>query len=376
MRKKILICGGGTGGHLYPAMAIIEYIKDNYPLCELFFIGSDKGLGKELIPAFNINYKNIKSSGLILSGNIFRKFLNIVKFLYWFTSGFFQSLKIVLRFKPDIILGMGGYICAPVLAAGIFNFKKIALHEQNYIPGRLNKLFSRFSKYIFISFEDTARYFKVKKGRVVFTGNPLRKAIRQSGKIKSEFKKWGLEEGRFTVVAFGGSLGAEKINNTVMDLYNHFRNKDEIQILLICGSRFYGKLVGSKNKFFKSRDKLVLNIFPYIHEMQEIYRISDLIISRAGANTVSELIEYNIPSILVPYPDAVANHQFYNAVFLAKRGKAILIEDRDLDSGKIAEVIESLMRDNHKKYKNMKNIEIKDRYINSAQIITSKLMEN
>ena len=376
MRKKILICGGGTGGHLYPAMAIIEYLKDNYPLCELFFIGTDKGLGKELIPSFNINYKNIKSSGLILSGNIFRKFLNIIKFSYWFTSGFFQSLKIVLKFKPDIILGMGGYICAPVLAAGIFNFKKIALHEQNYIPGRLNNLFSRFAKYIFISFEDTAKYFKVKKSRMVFTGNPLRKAIRESGNIKPEFKKWGLEEGRFTVVAFGGSLGAEKINNTVMDLYDHFIINDEIQILLISGSRFYDKLAGSKNKFFKSQDKLVLNIFPYIHEMQEIYRISDLIISRAGANTISELIEYNIPSILVPYPDAVANHQLYNAVFLAKRGKAILIEDRDLDSRKMVEVIELLMKDNYKKYKNMKNMEIKDRHINSAQIITSKLMEN
>ena len=376
MRKKIFICGGGTGGHLYPALAIIEYIKENYPLCELFFIGSDKGLGRELIPGFNINYKNIKSSGLILSGNIFRKFLNIMKFLYWFTLGFFQSFKIVLKFKPDIILGMGGYICAPVLTAGIFNFKKIALHEQNYIPGRLNNFFSRFAKFVFISFEDTIKYLKVKKNRVVFTGNPLRKTITQSRNIKPEFKKWGLEAGRFTVVAFGGSLGAEKINSTIMDLYDYFKNNHEIQILLICGSRFYDKLVSSKKKSFKSKEKLILNIFPYIHEMQEIYRISDLIISRAGANTISEIIEYNIPSILIPYPDAVANHQFYNADFLVKKGKAVLIEDRDLDSGKMAGVIESLMKDDLKKYKGMKDMEIKDRQINSAKIITSKLMEN
>jgi UDP-N-acetylglucosamine--N-acetylmuramyl-(pentapeptide) pyrophosphoryl-undecaprenol N-acetylglucosamine transferase len=376
MNKKILICGGGTGGHLYPAMAIIEYIKENYPLCELFFIGTDKGLGRELIPGFNINYKNIKSSGLILSGNIFRKFLNIIKFLYWFTLGFFQSFKIVLKFKPDIILGMGGYICAPVLTAGIFNFKKIALHEQNYIPGRLNNFFSRFAKFVFISFEDTIKYLKVKKSRIVFTGNPLRKTITQSRNIKPEFKKWGMEEGRFTMVAFGGSLGAEKINNIIMDLYDYFKNNDEIQILLICGSRFYDKLSGNKNRFFKSGDKLILNILPYIHEMQEIYRIADLIISRAGANTISEIIRYNIPSILIPYPGAVANHQYYNADFLVKKGKAVLIEDRDLDSGKIARVIESLMKDDLKKYKDMKDMEIKDMQINSAQIITSKLMEN
>jgi UDP-N-acetylglucosamine--N-acetylmuramyl-(pentapeptide) pyrophosphoryl-undecaprenol N-acetylglucosamine transferase len=146
--------------------------------------------------------------------------------------------------------------------------------------------------------------------------------------------------------------------------------------LLICGSRFYDKLTGNKNKFFKSGDKLILNIFPYIHEMQEIYRIADLIISRAGANTITEIIRYNIPSILIPYPDAVANHQFYNADFLVKKGKAVLIEDRDLDSGKIARVIESLMKDDLKKYKDMKEMEIKDMQINSAQIITSKLMEN
>ena len=376
MRKKILICGGGTGGHLYPASAIIEYIKDNYPSCELFFVGTDKGLGGELIPGFNINYKNIKSRGLILSGNIFGKILNIIKFFYWFTLGFFQSFKIVLKFKPDIILGMGGFACAPVLAAGIFNGRKIALHEQNYIPGRLNNLFSRFAKYIFISFNDTAKYFKVKKSRVIFTGNPLRKAIRQSINIKPEFKKWGLEKGRFTIVAFGGSLGAEKINNTVINLYDYFKDNDKIQILLICGSRFYGQLVKNKKNFIKSKDKLILKVFPYINEMQEIYRISNLIISRAGANTVSEIIECNIPSILIPYPDAVANHQFYNADFLARRGKAMLIEDRDLDSGKMIEVIELLIKDNRKKYKDMKNMEIRGAGINSAQIITSKLMES
>jgi len=152
MRKKILICGGGTGGHLYPALAIIEYIKDKYSLCELLFIGTERGLGRELIPQSGVNYKTVKSCGLILDGSISRKILNIIKFLYWLTLGFLQSFKIVLKFKPDIILGMGGYICAPVLSAGIFMGRKTALHEQNYIPGRLNSFFSRFARYIFISF--------------------------------------------------------------------------------------------------------------------------------------------------------------------------------------------------------------------------------
>lgn len=376
MRKKILICGGGTGGHLYPALAIIEYIKDNYPLGELLFIGTERGLGRELIPQSGVNYKTVKSCGLILDGSISRKILNIIKFLYSLTLGFLQSFKIVLKFKPDIILGMGGYICAPVLLAGIFMGRKIALHEQNYIPGRLNSFFSRFARYIFISFIDTDKYLKVKKNKIIFTGNPVRKAVEQSKNIKPEFEKWGLEKGRFTVIAFGGSLGAEKINNTVINLYNYFKDNDKIQILLICGSRFYNQLVKSEKNIIESKGKFILKIFPYISEMQEIYRISDVIISRAGANTISEIIECNIPSILIPYPYAVANHQFYNADFLARKGKAILIEDKDLNEEKIIKIIELLIKDDRKRYKEMKNIEIRDVKTNSAEIIASKLMEN
>ena len=376
MRKKILICGGGTGGHLYPALAIIEYIKDNYPLSELLFIGTERGLGRELIPQSGVNYKTVKSCGLILDGSISRKILNIIKFLYSLTLGFLQSFKIVLKFKPDIILGMGGYICAPVLLAGIFMGRKIALHEQNYIPGRLNSFFSRFARYIFISFIDTDKYLKVKKNKIIFTGNPVRKAVEQSKNIKPEFEKWGLEKGRFTVIAFGGSLGAEKINNTVINLYNYFKDNDKIQILLICGSRFYNQLVKSEKNIIESKGKFILKIFPYISEMQEIYRISDVIISRAGANTISEIIECNIPSILIPYPYAVANHQFYNADFLARKGKAILIEDKDLNEEKIIKIIELLIKDDRKRYKEMKNIEIRDVKTNSAEIIASKLMEN
>lgn len=376
MRKKILICGGGTGGHIYPALAIIEYIKDSYPLDELLFIGTERGLGRKLISQSGVNYKTVKSRGLILDGSISRKILNIIKFFYSLALGFLQSFKIVLKFKPDIILGMGGYICAPVLLAGIFMGRKITLHEQNYIPGRLNSFFSRFARYIFISFSDTDKYLKVKKNKIIFTGNPVRKAVGQSKNIKPEFEKWGLEKGRFTIVAFGGSLGAEKINNTVINLYNYFKDNDKIQILLICGSRFYNQLVKSEKNIIESKGKFILKIFPYISEMQEIYRISNVIISRAGANTISEIIECNIPAILIPYPYAVANHQFYNADFLARKGKAILIEDKDLNEEKIIKIIELLIKDDRKRYKEMKNIEIRDVKTNSAEIIASKLMEN
>lgn len=374
MKKKIIICSGGTGGHIYPALAVVEAMKDNYPLCKILFVSSKKGPGIELIAQYNINYRTIKSCGLVTDVNILKKVSNIIKFFYFYIAGFFQSLKIVIGFKPDIILGMGGYVCAPVLSAGIITGAKIALHEQNYIPGRLNKFFSRFAKYIFISFKDTANYLKMGKDRIIFSGNPLRKTIRKLKSQELEFKKWGLEKGRFTIVAFGGSLGAEKINNTITELYDYFKDNDKVQILLISGKRFYESLMENKKDINKYGDKIIFRVFDYINEMDEIYSIADLVISRAGANTISELIEYNIPSILVPYPRAVANHQFYNANFMVRNGKAIMIEDKDLRGKKLVGLIQMLAESDWKKYREMKSSVISDTVTDSAGLIAAKLM--
>ncbi|MEA2016332.1 MAG: UDP-N-acetylglucosamine--N-acetylmuramyl-(pentapeptide) pyrophosphoryl-undecaprenol N-acetylglucosamine transferase [Actinomycetota bacterium] len=376
MRKKILICAGGTGGHIYPALAVVECIKEKYPRSEISFIGSERGPGAELMSGYNVSYRTVKSCGLVLNVSMAGKILNTMKFIYFLIYGFFQSLRIVLNFKPDIILGMGGYICAPVLLAGIFTAKKIALHEQNYIPGRLNSFFSKFAKYIFISFSDTEKYLRVRKNRVFFTGNPLRKIMRESDKNGFKFKKWGLEEGKFTVVAFGGSLGAENINNAIMNLYSYIRNDEKIQILLIPGRRFFKEVDNNKKNIINPGDKLIFKIFEYINEMNEIYKLSDLVVSRAGANTISEIIEYNIPSILVPYPHAVANHQYYNANYLAERGKAVLVNDNELDGKKVYGILKMLARDNWKKYKEIKGTKIEGSGTDSAGIIASGLMED
>ncbi len=373
--RKVLICAGGTGGHIYPALAIIEFIKDKYYSDNVLFIGSERSLDKNLLHKVDFNHRTIKSCGLVLNVGILKRIFNLVKFVYFFVYGFFQSLKVVLEFKPDIIIGMGGYVCAPVLSAGIVSGVRITLHEQNYIPGRLNRFFSKFARYIFISFNDTAKYFKIKEDRIIFTGNPLRKMIKKSDNFRCEFEKWGLERGRFTIIAFGGSLGAEKINNAVIDLYNYFKDDAKIQLLLISGSRFYWQLMKSEKNIIKEKKKLIFKIYEYISEMNELYGISDLIISRAGANTISEIIEYNIPSILIPYPEAVSNHQFYNANYLASRGKAIIVEDTDLSGEKLFRVIKNFAYKDWQRYKEMKKLKIKGFKDNSASIIVSKLME-
>ncbi|MCL5772112.1 MAG: undecaprenyldiphospho-muramoylpentapeptide beta-N-acetylglucosaminyltransferase [Actinobacteria bacterium] len=372
MGKRILICGGGTAGHIYPAMSIIEEILDNHKNCNILYVGTEKGMERDIITSLNINFMVIKAAGLIQKGSLFKKIINYFKFIFNLISGFLKSIKILIFFKPDIILGMGGYVCAPVLLSAIFLRKKFALHEQNYIPGRLNKFFSKFCTYFFLSFKETANYLKIPESKIIYSGNPVRKIIREAFSKMKNYKKYGLDDGKFTVTAFGGSLGANKINNTFISLYEIFKDREDMQFLLISGSRFYENLKKENEKI--NNLKSSLKIFPYVNEMDEIYNITDLIISRSGANTVAEIAYCNIPAILIPYPFAINNHQYFNATFLEKNGKAIIINDNDLNSSKLAEIIFNLERENKKFYNELKYKKINDNFVNGHKIITKYLV--
>lgn len=373
--KSILICGGGTAGHIYPAMAILEFIRERYPYCRLVFVGTKRGMESKFIPELGIDFRTIKAAGLINTDNFFKKIFSYIKFIFYLIAGFFGSISLILELKPDFIIGMGGYVCAPVLAAAVFLRKRFGLHEQNYIPGRLNKKFSKFSKYIFISFEDTASFFKSGSGRIIFSGNPVRKVIRESINAMPDYKYWDFQEGRFTVAAFGGSLGAEKINNVVMDLYDYFRHDNGIQIILICGNRYFTELDKKLKDIHNESDRLLFKLFPYINEMEKIYMIADLIISRAGANTIAEIAIVNIPSILIPFPKAIENHQFYNARYLVKNKKAVMILDKDLNKENLIYEINDLLADNKEKYRLLKETGLRIASMDSARIISETIIE-
>ena len=373
--KSILICGGGTAGHIYPAIAILEFIKEKYPYSRLLFVGTKRGMENKFIPELGIDFRTIKASGLINTNNYFKKVLSYLKFLVFFMAGFFSSLSLLLNFKPDFIIGMGGYVCGPVMAAAIFLGKKFGLHEQNYIPGRLNKIFSRFSRYVFISFEDTAKFFNLRNARVVFSGNPVRKEIRDSIYAEPDYQNWGFKEERFTIAAFGGSLGAERINAAVMDLYNYFKNDEHMQIILICGNRYYEEAGKKLKNICNESDRLLFCLLPYVSEMDKVYTIADLIISRAGANTIAELAITNIPAILIPFPKAIGNHQFYNARYLVKNKKAVMILDKDLSQENLAGEINNLLVNNKEKYFLIKEAKLKIAGMDSAKIIAETIIE-
>jgi len=174
--RRVLITAGGTGGHIYPAIALIEYINKNYPDTSITFIGSERGAGKRLIESMGIGFFTVRARGLSGERKFFRKLSTYILFLIYLVPGFIKSFRILRGKKIEIVLGMGGYICAPVIMAAMVRRIPFSLHEQNYIPGRLNRLSSRWAKYFFISFEDTRKYIGVRNKNIVFSGNPVRES--------------------------------------------------------------------------------------------------------------------------------------------------------------------------------------------------------
>ncbi|MCX6347556.1 MAG: UDP-N-acetylglucosamine--N-acetylmuramyl-(pentapeptide) pyrophosphoryl-undecaprenol N-acetylglucosamine transferase, partial [Actinobacteria bacterium] len=301
-----------------------------------------------------------------------KKLINYIKFIFNLASGFLSSIKLIKTFDPGIILGMGGYVCAPVLLSAVFLRKRFVLHEQNFIPGRLNKFFSKFCYRIFISFEDTRQFLNINTGKIVFSGNPVRKIIREASNKKPDYAKFGLVGGKFTITAFGGSLGADKINNSFIKLYEKLKDREDVQFLLISGSRFYEDFKMKNINTLKN--SYSLKVFPYVDEMDEIYNLTDLLISRSGANTIAEIAFCNIPAILIPYPWAIDNHQYYNAFFLEKNGKAIILNDKNLNDEGLYNIFVDLEKENKKLYNDLKYKKTDFNFMNGHKTLTKFLV--
>jgi UDP-N-acetylglucosamine--N-acetylmuramyl-(pentapeptide) pyrophosphoryl-undecaprenol N-acetylglucosamine transferase len=373
--KNLLITGGGTGGHLYPAIAAIEYIMREYPGVGITFIGSSRGSGRKLVSDMGMEFYTVRARGFPGGGSIFKKAAGYLKFFTDLVPGFFKALGILRKKKIDMVLGMGGYICAPVLLAAMTRRTGFAIHEQNYIPGRLNRLFSGRARYVFTSFEDTKKFLNEKADNIIYCGNPVREAVKRSGELTPDYKKWGLSHGKFTITAFGGSLGARKINESVLELQKKISPGNDIQVLLISGERFYDSIKDRLKKVEKNKS-IPVKVYPYIHEIEEVYRITDLVIARAGANTVFETAAAGIPSILIPYPSAIDDHQTYNARYLQQQGISVLIEDKHLEPCLLAEKINMMLKDERKLYKRMKAALQTVSTPDSAAVISAKLLED
>ena len=338
---RVIIAAAGTGGHINPGLAIANKIKEEESNSEIIFIGTNRGLENDLVPRAGYRLEHIEAYGL--SKNILKDIKTFI--------GIFQAKKIIKNFKPDIVIGAGGYICGPVILAA--NMEKIPtiLHESNAFPGKAVKMLARYTDTILISFEDARRQIPNAK-RVVLTGTPIKldkKEISVERKYDI-YREHNLESNKPLILIFGGSQGAKKINDAVIELLS--KNKElEYQIILAAGSKQYDDVMNELGKRYVDLSKNI-RIYPYIYNMNELEKVSDVIVSRSGATTIAEIAAIGKPAIFIPLPNVSNNHQMYNAKTLEEIGAARIIKNDELNGNVLNNNIKLLIKDK----KNLKNM--------------------
>lgn len=333
---RIVITAGGTGGHIYPAIAILEKIKEYEPGSEILYIGTTDRMEKDIIPKLGYSYVGIEMKGLNR-----KKPLQNISVYFTFRKAIKEAMRQIKRFHPDIVVGVGGYISAPVIIAAHKLKCKILIHEQNSIPGITNKYVSKYANRICVSLPDTVSKFP--KGKAIYTGNPRSEQILDAKPIQK--KDFGLDETRKLVVIFMGSLGSVTMTQRLRELLPSFKNKN-YQVILITGKSYY-----KDYKKIKIPDNV--GIISYLDNLIELLKRTDLVVARAGASTIAEITAIGLPAILVPSPYVTENHQMKNAQELEKIQAASILEEKDFSKDTLIPMIDNILGDNVL-YKKMK----------------------
>lgn len=345
---KVIIAAAGTGGHINPGIAIANRIKKEYKNAQITFIGTNRGLENDLVPRAGYKLKKIEAYGINRKLNM-QNIKNMCKTL----KSFRVAKKIVKEIKPDLVIGTGGYICGPTIVAAKKYKVPTILHESNAFPGMSVRLLASKVDTVLVGFEDAKKRLSKAK-RVIVTGTPSKlKKINLTNTQKKELKKqFGIENELPIVLIFGGSQGAKSINNAVIEIIKNKLNS-KYQIIWAVGQKQYDTV---KEELAKSEIKNV-KIVPYIYNMEEVMNLSDLIISRSGAMTITEVAIIGKPAIFIPFPFATENHQEYNAKVLANVGAAKIILDKDLNKEILNENILKIIENKEKMLEMGKNAE-------------------
>jgi UDP-N-acetylglucosamine--N-acetylmuramyl-(pentapeptide) pyrophosphoryl-undecaprenol N-acetylglucosamine transferase len=330
---KVVIAGGGTGGHVFPGIAVAKELKKIFMDAEIMFVGTHEGIEGRVIPQEGFQIKFIRSEGIVKRG------------IYLSLKGIFKvplSIKdsyIFLReMKPDVVCGVGGYCSGPVLFSAYLMKIPTIIHEQNTVPGFTNKLLGRFVNIIAVTYLESMNSFS--KDRTYLTGNPVRDEILRGDKHRG-YKTFHLDKDLFTIFVFGGSAGASKINKALSESLVYLEEyRDKIQFLHQTGEKDFNFV----REFYQSRN-FKGTIIPFVYDMADAYAVADLVISRAGATTLSELTACGKAAILIPYPFAAGNHQEMNAKKLWDLGAAQMIHDKDLKGKILSDLIKYFIED-------------------------------
>ncbi len=325
---RILIAAGKSGGHIYPAVALAQELK-NCAADVLLVL--PRTSPQNNLPVEPVQVQYIAAGHLSLQLN-----KKTITGFYFCLSGAWESLRIILKFKPDAVVGFGSLnTLALIFWAWLFRIKTI-IHEQNVICGRANRLLAKFVDRVAVSFKQTAGSLSIAKEKIIVTGNPLRRNLQRLEK-KAALDFFGFARNKFTVLVTGGSQGSHKLNTACFEALVDYPAKDNLQVIHICGNRDYGQLKGGYGH-------LPYRLFEFLPQMQYAYSASDLIICRSGATTIAELRRFGVPAILVPYPFAYA-HQSANARILEEIGAALIIPDQELTAKIIKEKLTEFLKD-------------------------------
>lgn len=343
---KVIITAGGTGGHIYPALAIINKIKELEPNSEFIYIGTHNRMEKDIVPKHNIKYVPLEIYGLSK-----KDMVRNIKNIFLIKKSINKCKSIMEDFKPDIVIGVGGYVTYPVIKAANSLKIKTFIHEQNSIPGKSNRALEKMVDAIGVSFESSKKYFK-DKSKVHFTGNPCSEnAINTKPVLKSTY---GVSNTRKLVLIVSGSLGSNTINEKMIDYLENV-GRNNYDVIYVTGKSHYEEF--SKNIFPKN-----VHIVPFIENMSGLLKNTDVIVSRAGPSSLSEILALKVSSIIIPSPYVANNHQYYNALSLKENDACIMIEEKNLNKDILSDSINKCLDiDFKRKIKNnMSKLSVQD----------------
>ena len=365
---KIIVSGGGTGGHIYPALTLIRTIQEKAPDTEFLYVGTRQGLESDIIPKENIPFFALDLAGGFERHFTFDNFKRAANAILSVK----KARKIIKNFKPNVVVGTGGYVCGPILLAASLSKIPTLIQEQNVVAGITNKILSKFVTKIAVGCEGALNHFPL--GKTVYTGNPIRSEVLQ-GTREEGLKYFNFDDDKPVVLISGGSRGARSINRAMVDVIVNAANNPTAQYLHVTGKGEYDDVISRiKESGIELETLRHIRVEPYLYNMPQAMAMADLAVFRAGATGLAELTARGIPSILIPYPYAAENHQEYNARELVDAGAAKMILNADLNSEILQKTINELLN-NPDELKSMSAASLNLGRPKAAEEIASMILE-
>ena len=326
---KIIIGGGGTGGHIYPALALARYASASNQNDEILFVGTAEGLESKIVPAAGFSLTTIPARGFQ------RNFSKLGPSLKALGGGIREAGRILDDFKPHVVFGVGGYVSAPLMIAALKRKVPTVIHEQNALPGLANRRLAPFVRRVCISFRETEKRLP-RRSRIVFTGNPRASEVAALSRAEG-CRYFDLDPGHKTLLIYGGSLGALRINEVTTEYLKLGLLPPRINLIYVTGDIYYEKVQSELGELPKQ-----VRLYPYLDRMPEALAAADIALTRSGATTLAELTALGVPALLIPSPNVVNNHQYFNARLLSDAGAAVLINESEFNSLRLQKELDKL----------------------------------